>query len=140
MTLNTIDKLVSNEGWNIQSWRFRYGTELWVIASPLAEQLDQIREITEGADIEAIELASYFNNEGSWLPVVSAKNISEGLEMLEQKIKVFENIEEWKQKVVGTFSRIIEVNDGGYGFSIAGNEKKESIFFAPDGLNNPFFM
>lgn len=73
MTLNTIDKLVSNEGWNIQSWRFRYGTELWVIASPLAEQLDQIREITEGADIEAIELASYFNNEGSWLPVVSAK-------------------------------------------------------------------
>ncbi|MEK4159475.1 hypothetical protein MKZ23_31195 [Paenibacillus sp. FSL R5-0876] len=46
----------------------------------------------------------------------------------------------WKQKVVGTFSRIIEVNDGGYGLSIAVNEKKETIFFAPDALNNPFFM
>jgi hypothetical protein len=102
--------------------------------------LDQIRDITDGADIEALELESYFNDQGSWLPVVTAKSVSEGLEMLDEKIKELEDNEDWKRSVADVFERITEVNDGSYGLSIAVNEKKENIFYKPAGLTHRQFL
>lgn len=130
MTTPIIDRLVSKNGWNLQSWQVRYGTGVFVVIAPQTGYLDQIREITTGANIEATEIGFYFNDEGAWLPVVEAQNVSEGLLNLEEKLKEFDGSDEWIRAVYDTFERIAEVNDGHYGLRIA-LDKKDELLFRP---------
>lgn len=128
--LDAIDKL-SNEGWCLQSWDVRYGSGFYLMIGP--HYIDQIRDITWGADIEAVHLDFYFNDEGSWLPVVQAETVSEGLAKLNNKISQYLNKEQWKNAVFVTLERIVEVNDGHYGLKQA-VDKKDEYLMKPNGI------
>lgn len=133
MRESAISKLISRD-WNLQCWKARYGSGVWLILAPQAGYLDQIREILTGGDIEATSLDSYFNNEGSWLPVVYATNFMEALSKLELKLEPFISSEKWLNGVFYAIERITEVNDGYYGIEIAVEQDNESILFKPDGV------
>ncbi|MDF2646180.1 MAG: hypothetical protein K0Q73_1985 [Paenibacillus sp.] len=105
-----------------------------MIMAPQAGHLDQIRESLTGGDIEATSLEFYFNDEGSWLPVVYATNFTEALSKLEHKLELFINNEKWLSGVFYAIERITEVNDGHYGIQIAVEQDKERILFKPDGV------
>ncbi|WP_240416701.1 hypothetical protein [Paenibacillus periandrae] len=102
--------------------------------APQAGYLDQIREALTGGDIVANSLESYFNNEGSWLPVVYATNFMDALSKLEHKLEPFINSEKWINGVFSAIERIAEVDDGHYGIEIAVEQDKESILYKPDGV------
>lgn len=120
------------EDWYLQSWRARYGSETWIVIAPQAGYLDQIREISTGGDIEATNITSYINNEGSWLPAIQAKNLTEGLELLNNKMAKYIEITDWRESVFNAFERIIEVSDGWQGLSIAVDDEKDPILVKPD--------
>lgn len=101
---------------------------------PVVHHLSEIESITTGADIEALELESYFHNEGSWLPVVRASDLSEGLSKMEEKIKSMAANDAWRRGVWEAFECIIEENDGNYGLKIA-VERGEKRLYIPEGVS-----
>jgi hypothetical protein len=86
IVMDNINRLVVEDRWNLQCFPKRYGSGVWVIVGPQKGIIDQIRDITDGADLEAVNLEEYFNNIGSWLPVIQAKNVEEGLRKLNEKV------------------------------------------------------
>lgn len=134
MTFTTIDHLIDKNSWNLLCWRPRYGSGVWVALGPVVHHLNEIESISTGADIEALELDSYFHNEGSWLPVVLASDLSEGLAKLEEKIKSKAAMDTWQRGVWEAFECIIEENDGNYGLKIA-VERGEKRLYSPGSIS-----
>jgi len=91
-----------------------------------------IRDITWGADIEAVELDFYFRVEGNWLPVVQAPTFSEALQLLEEKVQLLNLHDDWQNAVYTVFEQIPQVNDGSYGLKISIENDTEGIFIKPE--------
>ncbi|MGP3788464.1 hypothetical protein [Paenibacillus sp. 1A_MP2] len=132
MNITAINQLVSH-GWTLEVWEARYGGDVWAMIGPAA-YVDQLRDITGGGDIEAVELEWYLDNKGSWIPAAQAKNVGEALNKLENKIELLVDNNEWKDAVHSVCLRIIEVSDGSYGLKTATNDLNEKTFCWPQGI------
>ncbi|MCP1161221.1 MULTISPECIES: hypothetical protein [Bacillus] len=113
--MDKLQALISQNDWVLQCWDDRYSRGIWAIIAPHTNHVYEIREITDGRDIESMEIGEYFHNEGSWLPVVIGENLAEVLIKLNEKVTSYAENNLWKNKVYDAFQRIIEVNDGNYG-------------------------
>lgn len=130
--MNCLNNLVINDGWNLQTWDVRYGDGLYLVIGPAATHVDWIRDITWGADIEAVELDFYFFGQGTWLPVAKAPTLSEGLSLLEEKVQRLIGFDDWKTAVFNAFEAIVVKNDGGYGLKVAIDNDTDKIFNRPE--------
>ncbi|KEI83983.1 hypothetical protein EJM73_07035 [Clostridium botulinum] len=124
---NSITYLIYKCGWNISIWNKRYGNGFYGMISR-QNLITDIEDILTGADIEACELEFYLYNEGNWLPISSGDSISNVLKSLEVKIEKFINNDFWINKTLDIFEKIIEENDGNYGFKIALDNDKQNVF------------
>lgn len=125
--MDKIHRLISKDDWVLQCWDDRYSRGTWAVVAPHVNHVYEMKEITDGGDIESIELGDYFFNEGSWLPVVNGSDLAEVLTKLNEKIASFTENSLWKNRVYDAFQRIIDVNDGNYGLKIALDEKDEAL-------------
>jgi len=125
--MDALQELISKHDWILQCWDDRYSRGIWAVVAPQVYHTYQMREITDGGDIESNALGDYFLNEGSWLPVVIGHNLTEIIEALNTKIKDFVEDSSWRNDVFEAFQRIIEVNDGRYGLQIAIDEQDKAL-------------
>lgn len=125
--MDAIQELISKYDWNLQCWDDRYSRGIWAIVAPHANHTYEMREITDGGDIESATLGDYFYDEGSWLPVANGNNLMDVLEKLNDKIKTLIENDIWRSSVYDAFQQIIEENDGNYGLRIAIDNKDKAL-------------
>lgn len=125
--MQTLNMLIREYNWTLLSWSERYGNGVWVVAGPIINHLYELQEIKEGNDLESLELGHYLGNEGVWLPVVHAADVSIALEILEERIIKVANDAEWRDAVYKAFDSILEENDGSYGLKNAVQQKKKEL-------------
>lgn len=131
--MDAIQTLIAIYDWNFQCWQDRYGRGIWAVVAPLAIHTHEIREITDGGDIESMELGNYFSDEGAWLSVANGTELAEVIEQLNRHVKPFVENETWRARVSLAFERITELNDGNYGLRIA-VQNKEATLLKPTHL------
>jgi len=131
--MDAIQTLISTYDWNFQCWQDRYGRGIWAVVAPLAIHTHEIQEITDGGDIESMELGNYFSNEGAWLSVVNGTELAGVIEQLNRDVKPFVGNETWRTRIYLAFERIMIVNDGNYGLRIA-VQSKDDVLLEPVNL------
>jgi len=130
-SMDAIQKLILQYDWNLQCWDDRYSRGIWAIVAPQANHTYEMREISDGGDIESMVLGEYFYNEGSWLPVAIGDNLMNVLAKLNEKIQPFIDNNVWRSRVYDAFQQIIEITDGNYGLRIA-IDNKDKALLKPD--------
>lgn len=131
--MEALQKLIKNYDWNIQCWDDRYDRGLWAMIAPHPNHTYQVREITDGADIESMVLGDYFLDEGTWLPVTKGKNHSDILNKLNGKVELMIENDLWRDSVYDAFQKIVEEDYQNYGLKIA-VENQEKCLLKPLGL------
>lgn len=129
--MEAIQTLISTYDWNFQCWKDRYGRGIWAVVAPLAYHTHEIREITDGGDIESMELGNYFSDEGAWLSVANGTELADVIEQLNWHVKPFVENEAWRTHIFLAFECIMLVNDGNYGLRIA-VQNKEAALLKPE--------
>lgn len=128
--MDAIQTLISTYDWNFECWKDRYGRGIWAVVAPLAIHTHEIREITDGGDIESMELGNYFSNEGAWLSVANGTELADIIKQLNQRVQPFVENETWRVRISLAFERITEVNDGDYGLRVA-VQSKDAVLLEP---------
>lgn len=124
--LENLEGLISQNGWHLHFWESRYGSGVFGMVALTTYVINEIYDISTGADIEACEFEFYIKDEGSWLPVVKGDSIKHVLEELNKKVVLNNNV--WSNAVSGAYECIIEKNDGNYGLRVAIDEKVPFLF------------
>lgn len=125
-----INQLVT-DGWTLEVWEARYGGHIWAMVGP-EHYVDQLRDITGGGDIEAVELEMYLRNLGSCIPAAVGNNVTEALHNLNEKIGFQCQSDGWQDAVSPVYLRMIQVSDGHYGLSLAIEDPNEKVFLNPN--------
>ncbi len=124
--MQELEKLVSENGWHLHFWESRYGKGVFGMVSLNPYYINEIYDISTGADIEAVEFEFYIQGAGSWLPIVKGESIKDVLDLLDKKV-VLNNIV-WSHAVDQAYECIIEKNDGNYGLRVAIDERVSPLF------------
>ncbi len=119
ISMEALQQLIKKFDWNIQCWDDRYGRGVWAVVAPNPNHTYGLREITDGPDIESEVLGDYLIEEGSWLPVVKGKNLTDILMNLNSKVEDLVENEVWRDSVYNAFQHILEKDYENYGLRIA---------------------
>ncbi|OTP19994.1 hypothetical protein [Enterococcus mundtii] len=107
--------LGKNINWNLGTAWYRYGGGFFVFVSPFGNYTKDFCEMANmPGDIESTSFYFYVNDQGSWLPIVYADTLMQGLNLLNQKLqKEFDF--DMLQKIQVAYDKLIEVSDNNYG-------------------------
>lgn len=129
--MKSVQELITKHDWNLSCWDDRYGRGIWGIAAPHYAHSNELREITDGSDIESLELGFYLAGKGSWLPVVRGENLAEVMQALDAKASIYVNSDPLRNAAYKAFQHILEENYRSYGLAIA-VENKEQVLLEPE--------
>lgn len=117
---------VISQGGVVSAWGYRYGNYVWVGVAPdySLSILEDARNYTESADIEALGFCEYLNGKGQWLPFESGETVSTAISNLARKLgeydqDILKRASAYWESVEETFRILSTVSDGNYGISSA---------------------
>lgn len=126
--MKRIDTFIDMHQWNLGVCWYRYGGGFFIFVSPYGNYVQEISDQANmPGDIQSTSFFFYVQDEGSWLPIVYAESIGEGLTLLEKKLeRAVTN--EWLEKVKIAYDMVIEINSNCYGLEAAIQAQRKELF------------
>jgi hypothetical protein len=119
-----VNKLL-NDGFYLKVWNDRYSAGIRIaLGREYSLDFEQVCQITDSSDIEALAFSDYLLSSGSWLPFECGVTVQESLDLLEAKLTrlpfaQLSRSSDWAIHYDNTLEKLLKIANGGYGLARA---------------------
>jgi len=116
MNFDRIDRLVTKEGFCFQAWDDRYGKGVWAALGLWPSQVDTVRDLSGGGDLDMIPAMDYVFS-ADWLPYVTGRTLTDAMQELEDRLALLPQDQlrrgsQWASLVQKAMEALFEATSG----------------------------